>query len=139
MPHSKNWGYTNKPVGGEQREANLTSEVKQAHNSFLTGALISLEPGAPVGNRARRTGKTSPYELAASDHSYFHQTLQPPWEKADITPKDKMILVYIYMCGNWSQFICISIKDYCETNFQPPQIQPGSIHTEDQNSANVAS
>ena len=31
-------------------EANLTTEVNQSHNSFLSGALISLEPEAPTGN-----------------------------------------------------------------------------------------
>lgn len=74
-PHSNHQGYMNKPAGGSTG-ADPTSEVHQAHNSFLSASLISLEPRAPVGNWAGRIGKTFPYELAASDHSNYHQTSQ---------------------------------------------------------------
>lgn len=76
------------------------TEVNQTHNSFLIGALISLRPGAPIGNWAGRRGKTSASELAAINHRYFHQTRQPPRHKADIAPKNKMMqeaFVHVYM------------------------------------------
>lgn len=90
MPDSNNWGWE-ETCGGGITGANPTTEVNQTHNSFLTGALISLEPEAPFGNWAGRRGKTSSGELAATDQSYFHQTRQPPWHKADIAPRNKMI------------------------------------------------
>lgn len=113
MPDSNNWGYQNKPAGGGVggTGANPTTEANQTRNSFLTGALISLEPEAPIGNWAGRRGKTSQCELAATHHRSFHQTWQPPWHKAEIAPKNKIIrevFVYVYMKIYIIVFACVS-------------------------------
>lgn len=102
------------------------TEVNQAHNSFLIGALTSPRPGAPIGNWAGRRGKTCASELAARNHRYFHQTRQPPRHKADIAPKNKMIqeaFVHVYMWEN-EDCVCLCVKG----NFDLVTSKPTRFH-----------
>lgn len=74
---STNWGCSNRPVG-RRTEGKPTKQVSQAQNSFLSAALISLQPGAPFGIQARREGQTRGYEFVPLvPPKWFYNCINP--------------------------------------------------------------